>query len=155
MRRYLASQFHPVMRRSGVTANVTASIRSVHRPVSISSSRMGLAPSASRQNFHATYARGMRHPTKTSAFPRSCLRVLRPPSLIFPRPSSSLPLPSSEILPQIHASVQAGYLVRIAVEHERFLTTEHADTPLAGLGPARMIDFGIDVRVEAVLVGVG
>src|SRR5262245_56190647 len=153
MRRYLASAFHPVTRRTGVTASVTASIRSVQSPVSISSSRIGFAPSVSRQNFHATYASGIRHTMNTNAFPRSARRFPRSSTLIPPLPASRVPLPSSEILPQVHAGVQARDLVRVAVEHERFLTTEHTDAPLAGLGPARVIDLRIHVRVETVLVG--
>ena len=65
---------------------------------------------------------------------------------------------SSEEFAQIHASIETRNLVGIAVERQRrvALGEEAAfpDLALGFLGPARMIDFRIHVRVEAVFVGV-
>src|SRR6185503_6919464 len=61
------------------------------------------------------------------------------------------PAQRSKVLSEIQAGVQARDLIGIAVEHERSLTTELADAALARLGPPRVVDFGVHVRVEAVL----
>src|SRR5215213_5970611 len=53
---------------------------------------------------------------------------------------------------QVHAAVQACHLLTVAVEHQRFAPAKFADTPLRGLGPARVIDFGVHVGVEAVFL---
>src|SRR5688572_2871030 len=55
------------------------------------------------------------------------------------------------VLLEIHAGVQGGHVVPIAVEWQRRPPTELADATLGGLAPPRMIDGRIDVRVEAVL----
>src|SRR5439155_14240432 len=54
------------------------------------------------------------------------------------------------ILPEVQSSVEARDLIAVAVEHQRLAPEELADAPLGGLGPARMIDRRIHVRVEAV-----
>ena len=43
-------------------------------------------------------------------------------------------------------------LVGVAVERERGTAPELADPPLGGLAPARVVDRGVDVRVETVLL---
>src|ERR1700677_3378536 len=55
----------------------------------------------------------------------------------------------SEILFQIHAGVQTGYLI-VAVEHQRGTFEKFAETPLFCLTPARMIYIWVHVGVEAV-----
>ena len=62
----------------------------------------------------------------------------------------------SVVLPKVHAVVKAGDLVGVTVEHlSRNSVWEggRVDAALAGLGPARVVDGGVDVGVEAVLVG--
>jgi hypothetical protein len=66
----------------GVIDNVTASNLSVHSPVSISSSRIGFAPSRSWVNFHAIQASGRRAATKISVF----CHEIRNPDLTCRRP---------------------------------------------------------------------
>ena len=46
-------EFHPVIRRSGVTASYSARKRSVHSPVWMTISRIGFAPSRSVYADHA------------------------------------------------------------------------------------------------------
>src|SRR5439155_8293139 len=53
---------------------------------------------------------------------------------------------------QVYPSVHVRDFVRVSVEHERAATAELADPALARLRPPRMVDLGIDVRVEAILV---
>src|SRR5690349_7003735 len=68
--------------------------------------------------------------------------------------------PSSEIHPQIHAVVEAGNFVGIAVEGQGGVATgtkkaAFADAPLGRLAPARMVDSRIDVGIETVLLRIG
>src|SRR2546427_4455322 len=53
---------------------------------------------------------------------------------------------------QVHPGVEMRDLVRVAVEGEGRPPRELADPPLGGLAPARVIDGGVYVCVEAVLV---
>src|SRR5690349_17583499 len=62
----------------------------------------------------------------------------------------------SEVRPQIHAGIEAGDLIAIAVERQgrpalRQEAATLADAPLGCLAPARVVDLRIDVRIEAVL----
>src|SRR5262245_31355981 len=58
-----------------------------------------------------------------------------------------------EIALQVHAHVQARYLIAVAVEHlGRPISKESGQSDFLGLAPARMIDGGVDVRVEPVLL---
>src|SRR5262249_41015758 len=97
-----------------------------------------------------------RHATKSATFPAAKRFLLIGPPTCHPeRSEGSAVLPNpSKILPQIHPGIQARHLIGVAVEHERFLTTEHADPSFTRLRPAGVIDLGIHVRVEAVLVGI-
>src|SRR3984885_8872583 len=65
---------------------------------------------------------------------------------------------TSEVFPQIHPTVETGYLRRVAIERERRLPPPEcarADETLACLAPARMIDRRVDVGQETILVGGG
>ena len=60
------------------------------------------------------------------------------------------------ILAEVHAGVEAGDLVGVAVEGLRGNGAGEGagvDAALVGLGPAGVVDAGVDVRVEAVLAG--
>src|SRR6266481_7723998 len=54
---------------------------------------------------------------------------------------------------QIHSAVHASDLIAVAVEHNGRPHEDFAEAALLGLAPARMVDVGIDVRVETVLAG--
>src|SRR4051795_12105828 len=58
----------------------------------------------------------------------------------------------SEVLAEVHPRVQRGDLVCIPVEHQSLTLEQLSDPPLTGLTPPGMIDLGIDVGVEAILV---
>ena len=60
---------------------------------------------------------------------------------------------ASVIFLQVHAGVEAGDLVLITVEHEGIALEDFAEATLFGLAPARMVDVGIHVGIEAVLAG--
>src|SRR5579864_4232404 len=60
---------------------------------------------------------------------------------------------TSEAPPQVHARVEAGHLVAVAVEHQRLAPEELSDSALRRLAPARVVHRRVDVRIEAVLVG--
>ncbi len=48
--------------------------------------------------------------------------------------------------------IQPRHLFGIAVEHQRRAAAQLADAALGGLRPARVVDLGVDVGVEAVFV---
>src|SRR5438309_6114858 len=56
-------------------------------------------------------------------------------------------------LAQVHAGVEAGHLLGVAVERQRRAASDLADPSLRRLAPARMVDRRVHVRVEAVLAG--
>ena len=59
-------------------------------------------------------------------------------------------------LSKVHAGVEAGDLICVAVEGKRGNSVGEAgevDTALARLRPAGVVDRGIDVGVEAVFLG--
>jgi len=58
-----------------------------------------------------------------------------------------------EGLAQVHAGVEAGHLLGVAVERQRRAASDLADPSLRRLAPARMVDRRVHVRVEAVLAG--
>ncbi len=60
-----------------------------------------------------------------------------------------------EVAAEVHAGVEGGDLIAIAIEHEGGALEEFAEAALAFLAPAGMIDIGIDVGIEAVLMGIG
>src|SRR5277367_5042771 len=55
-----------------------------------------------------------------------------------------------EIFLQVHARVQTGDLVAVAIEHQGRPAQKLAEAALLGLAPARVIDFRIYVRIETV-----
>ncbi|EAU65733.1 conserved hypothetical protein [Stigmatella aurantiaca DW4/3-1] len=59
----------------------------------------------------------------------------------------------SVVLAQVHARIEGGDLLRVAVEGQRGTAAELPNAPLGGLAPARVIHRRVHVRVEAVLVG--
>src|SRR5438034_10165832 len=70
-------------------------------------------------------------------------------------PQSAIRNPQSAIsvvLAEIESGVQRSDLIAVAVEHDRPAAQELADAALGALAPSRMIDAGVDVRVEAVFV---
>src|SRR5688572_30078326 len=61
----------------------------------------------------------------------------------------------SVVLLQVHAFVQRRHFLFVAVEHQgRHARAEHAgaDLSFASLAPARMVDTGIHIGVEAVFM---
>src|SRR6266404_6732756 len=57
------------------------------------------------------------------------------------------------ILAKVHARVEAGDLVAVAIEQQSLVRLEKfREAAFASLAPARMVDFGIHVGVEAVLL---
>src|ERR1700681_1029447 len=60
---------------------------------------------------------------------------------------------TSEVPLQVHARVEAGHLLAVAVEHQRLAPEELADAALGRLAPARVVHRRVDIRIEAVLVG--
>src|SRR4029077_2182611 len=102
--------------------------RRAQTPVSLVRSLSGFALRFPVSPAHTSHAHGPRAARKTSG-----LRTLI-------------------VLPQIHAAVQAGHLIPVAVEQHRLSHEELADTPLLSLAPARVIDGRIHVGVKAVFV---
>src|SRR3954465_10890064 len=71
-------------------------------------------------------------------------------------PATSLP---SVVRLQVHAGIEAGNLVGVAVEGQGGVAAggeeaTFADPPFARLAPARMVDCGIDVGIKSVLSGI-
>src|SRR5215510_8600063 len=121
------------MRRSGVIARLASSRRSAVRPVWCVISSIGFAPSPSLAARYARSAAGTSAAATSAAWiQRRCIR--RAPRAR----SEAKPGEASEILPQIHARVEARDLVAVAVERQRRPAPELADAPLALLAPARM-----------------
>src|SRR5690606_31864003 len=58
----------------------------------------------------------------------------------------------SEVPHQVEPRVEVSDELAITVEHQGVTASELTDAPLGCLAPPRVIDFGVDVGVEAVLV---
>src|SRR5436190_799258 len=130
MRRNLIHTFQPESHLSGVIASVMQRKRSVQAPVSFVRSLSGLAlrlPVSPAETSHTAGA--------TEARNAAGLRTRRT------RRSDM----ASVVSAQVHARVQAGHLIAIAVEHERFPREELADTAFLRLAPARVIDRRVHV----------
>src|SRR5258707_997943 len=57
------------------------------------------------------------------------------------------------VLAQIHARVEAGDLIAVAVKHQGLVRfKEVGQAALASLAPARMIDRGVNIGIEAVFL---
>src|SRR5687768_4106370 len=140
MRRYFCSQFHPMSRRTGVTASVSTRKRSTHRPVKCSASLMGFEPRSrvplkkSDAIAATTHTAGPRAATNTSG-----------------RSQRGGVIRSVE-LAEVHPAIEVADLIGISVEHERRPPTELADASLARLTPPRVIDLGVHVGIEPVFV---
>lgn len=60
--------------------------------------------------------------------------------------------PTLIILSKVHTRIQVRYLVRVAVARERGPALEFAKAALSRLAPARVVNAGIHVGIEAILV---
>src|SRR5262245_40357104 len=56
---------------------------------------------------------------------------------------------------EVHAGVEGGDLIPVAVEHERVAALQLADATLRRLAPPGVAHFRVHVRVEAILAGSG
>ena len=54
---------------------------------------------------------------------------------------------------QVHTFVHTRDVFAVAVEGQSLSAQEFADAPFGGLRPARVVDFGIYIRIEAVFLG--
>src|SRR5262249_36490451 len=61
----------------------------------------------------------------------------------------------SVIALEVHAVVQAGDLLAVAIKHQGFALAEFAQPAFASLAPAGMIYRRVDVGVEAVFTRIG
>src|SRR5262245_15280791 len=132
-------QAMPETRLSGERVRRTRRMRRAQSPSQFVMKLIGLAVRSPRHVQNARKASGSRQSNHTAALR---LRWAR-------RVTASIELA------QVHARVERGHLVGVAVEHERLAAAELADAPLGGLAPARVIDRRIDVGVEAVLARLG
>src|SRR5210317_504278 len=144
MRRNRESQFQPVMRRNGVTANVIRMNRSDQLPKRSIISSIGFAPNRPviSNASPTTSANGNRQAAKTSGFQisRICLSVSKR---------------RLEVTPEVQAFVEIRDLFAVPVEHQSGLFAgEYAgtDPPFPCLAPAWVVDLGVHVGVETVLV---
>src|SRR2546426_4989659 len=127
----------PRTSRRGVIASEATRIRSVQSPSVVVTKLIGFAVRSSRAIQVRSVARGARHTPQSAAL--SAMRARRDTDALV-------------VLPEIHAGVEVRDLVGVAVERERGTAPELADPPLGGLAPARVVDRGVDVRVETVLL---
>src|ERR1700680_2804623 len=128
--------------RAGVMASVSITNMIVQPPVWWVTNSIGLAPRRPVKALQARSPSGASANRKTTAFVHLFLRIAFNPNTL------------SEILAQIHAGIERGHLVGIAVEHQGRTAQKFAQTALFGLAPAGVIDVGVHVRVETVLTRV-
>src|SRR4051795_9712731 len=105
------TRFHPVSRRTGVTASVSTRNRSAQMPVVSSKSSTGLIPRRPVSVLVTSQTKGVRHDRKTQTFAAFCMPL--------------------EIAPEIHTRIHRGNLVAVSVEHLRRPRQECADAALA------------------------
>src|SRR4029077_1497725 len=151
-RRKRISQFWPSKRREGVMARVMQRKTSVQVPSEFLMNSVGLALNSSRNANQTRGASGARDARKIGGFSHRML-MCRDRSFMFEWKRKAL----SVIFSQVHPVVQAGHLVAVAVEHQRLdaLAKERSiQAPFGRLAPAGMIHLRIDVRVEAILMGI-
>src|SRR6266436_4793946 len=132
--------------RSGVMESVMTRKRRVQSPVACWMNSSGLGMVWPRTNGQMMAASGPRHKRNR----RALVHLLTSHLLERRVCTQRFPL---VILAQIHTGVQAGDLIGVAVEHQSFMSFEEfGEAALASLAPAGMIDFGIHVGIEAVLL---
>src|SRR2546426_7415806 len=136
MRRSRIGHVQPKSVFRGVQASAATRKTSATRPSWLSAWAIGLAPSSPRQPRRRIAPSGTSAPTTTPGLSHGNGRARR----------------TLEELAQVHAGVEAGHLLGVAVEGQRRPATELADPSLGRLAPAWMVDRRIHVRVEAVLV---
>src|SRR5690606_1672573 len=127
----------PVSRRNGVALSDASRKTNAVKPVECSSSSAGLAPSVPVTRRATRKIAG--------AMPPNTSRGRRKRSMTEPSVTRSI------VPAQVHPAVQRRDLICVAIEHQGGSLEEIANAPLARLAPARMIDLGIHVGVEAVL----
>src|SRR5579872_1843119 len=134
-------RFHFVRRRTGVMASVSSRNRNAQRPVVSWIVSGGLTPSVFVTAACARSAWGTRQIRKMMTLAARFSTAGAPGLAAAP--------PVLVPLPEIHAGVQARDLIAVAVEHQGLRGLEVGAQPALGrLAPARMIDFGIHVRIE-------
>src|SRR5215510_11544408 len=131
-------QDQPLMMRRGVAVKLASRMRKVQSPSVLVMKLMGLAPRLPTQARWPSHASGARHAAHTKT-----LSAVRPRRVMGAR--------GLVVLLQVHARVERRDLIAVPVERQRLPATELADAALGRLTPARVIDRGIHVRVEAVL----
>src|SRR5580692_8008461 len=129
--------------RSGVIASVMIRKRSVQSPVKCCRNSTGLAVSRPFNARNPRKTKGSRPEVNTSTLAHLVRRNVRSVAITL------------VVFLQIHAAIHAGHLIAVSVEHQRFALEYLAQAALRSLAPTRMIDVGIHVRVETVLVGSG
>ena len=127
--------------RGGVIASVVVTRTNPHQPVRCSTSSIGFAPSSPPAARQISQAAGIRAETQMPAFTATRRRRAEPAIRKMP----------SERTAQVHTGVELRDLLRISVEHQGRALPELAEATLPGLTPARVIHFGVHVRVETVL----
>src|SRR5450755_4813364 len=133
----------PSRRRRGEMARVKARKRSVQSPVAWVMNSIGFAPSSWWKYRKTSSSTGTRQRRKTGIFnhrfERTRFQAMR----------------GSVVFAQIHARVEAGHLIAIAIEHEGLALAKLAQAAFGGLTPAGMVDGGVHVRIESILARVG
>src|SRR4051794_13326459 len=124
MRRKRITEFQPDTRRSGVSASVMHTNRSVQTPVSFVMSLSGLALRFPVKIAQTSHPAGPRPARKTAGF-----RTQR--VVLFDG--------TSEVLLEIDTGIEAGHLIAVPVEHQRLSPEELTDPTLRGLGPPRVV----------------
>src|SRR5262245_27732353 len=115
--------------RSGVMARLQSRNRSVQSPSTFVTKLIGLGPRSRVAARNSSIASGVRHATHTRTFSATRdRRDMRSVGLL-----------------EVHPGVERGDLIGVAVEHQGLPSAELADSTLAGLAPARVIDIGIHV----------
>src|SRR5579859_3175820 len=143
-------RFHFVRRRTGVMASVSSRNLNAQRPVVSWIVSGGLTPSVFVTAACARSAWGTRQTKNTRTF-AARFTTEGPPAFATPSADAPVLVP----LPEIHAGVHARDLIAVAVEHQGLRGLEvRAQPALCRLTPARMIDFGIHVRIEPVFPGI-
>src|SRR5438270_11623402 len=116
--------------RRGVIASVVTRKRMAQSPVKCVMYSIGLAVRSLFQARQDSQQSGASDNTKTATLPQ---RILFGIALI--------------VLFEVHAGVEAGHLLFVAVEHQGGAAAQFAEPSLTGLAPTRMVDVRVDVGV--------